>query len=176
MLWLLLVLAGPVVVEQAAATEAPGTAGPMITLEHDGRDLDGFVVYLSRDGDGKLLRIDVGLPEREATGRYSFRLPVPDLGLWTVEVAAYNTIGESPRVRSDPPQFRVRNPSRDDEIASGRTSTRGSDVGVEQASQGRAESTGEDTAARGARNEGVLRKFWRLLIGADAPPPTPERR
>lgn len=174
MLWLLLVLAGPIV-GQAVATETPEAAGPLITLEHDGQDLDGFVVYLSREGDGTVLRIDVGLPERDATSRYAFRLPVPDLGLWTVEVAAYNTVGESPRVRSDPPQFRVRNPSRDDEIFSARTGTRGREVSAEQAKDA-PEKTGEDSAARDERNEGVLRRFWQLLIGADAPPSSPDHR
>jgi hypothetical protein len=74
----------------------------VLEFDHDGQGVKGFVLYAIRGEDGAQRRIDVGMPIKTKSGRWQLNLPALEKGTWQLELAAYNSAGESPRTPADP--------------------------------------------------------------------------
>lgn len=92
----------------AAAAQTQKLALPaVIEFDHDGVGVKGFVLYATRREDGAERRIDVGMPVRIRSGRWQLSLPALEKGTWQLDLAAYNSAGESPRTQADPHVVRI---------------------------------------------------------------------
>lgn len=151
-----LLLAGALCLAGAPPDGASET--PTLTLEHDGRNLTGFVVYATRQEDGERRRFDAGLPERSPDGEYRIQLPPLDDGTWRFQVAAYNGAGESAAVAVNGPTLTVGDPGKVRAAARDRPRR-----------QERSASTPKKPAET-AEEKGVLRRLWRVIVGGDDPP------
>src|SRR5258706_2048108 len=80
-----------------------------IVFQHDGKDVNGFVLYLLPE-DGSPIRVDLGMLKPDAKGLISATLPKLPSGSYRAEAAAYNGSGQSPRVAAPPPSFVVNGP------------------------------------------------------------------
>jgi hypothetical protein len=104
------VLQAALVASVSDRTEAtPGTTlqnPSTLSFDHDGVNVSGFVVYLTREG-GPASRIDLGALRADAKGHRTTAIPHLPAGTYRVEIAAYNGAGESPRVPATPPRFEV---------------------------------------------------------------------
>ena len=79
----------------------------VVEFEHDGRGVNGFVLYATRREDGAQRRFDLGMASKTKSGRLQLALPLLEPGTWRLELAAYNTAGESPRANADPSEVRI---------------------------------------------------------------------
>ena len=79
----------------------------VVEFDHDGRGVEGFVLYATRREDGVQRRIDVGMASKAKSGRLQIALPTLEPGTWRLELAAYNGAGESPRAKADPAEIRI---------------------------------------------------------------------
>jgi hypothetical protein len=77
-----------------------------ISFEQDGKDVTGFVAYVTAEGAAPL-RIELGPLRPDNKGKVVARIPVLSPGNYSIQVAAYNTAGESPRVPAVPIRFRI---------------------------------------------------------------------
>jgi hypothetical protein len=100
----ILVVAGCAAVSAQSANDLlnPST----ISFEHDGKNVTGFVAYVSADS-GLLLRLDLGPLRPDDQGRIVASVPSLPPGDYSIEIAAYNAAGESPHVPASPKRFRV---------------------------------------------------------------------
>ncbi len=101
---LLTLLVWAVVAAQSTTSELVNPSS--ISFEHDGRDVTGFVAYISSDG-APPRRVDLGAIHPDARKIVVSRMPSLPAGVYSIEVAAYNAAGESPRVPAVPNRFRV---------------------------------------------------------------------
>jgi len=117
-----------------------------IVFDHDGKNVTAFVAYFRRENDpDSPVRVVFNRISRDAAGTFHLNLQgLPD-GVYTVEIAAINRAGESPRVPTQPRQFVV---------SKGRRGAIRADLG--------------DSAP------GIFKRLWTTLIGADSDQP-PEK-
>jgi hypothetical protein len=91
----------------AGQSTTPDLVNPSsISFEHDGKDVTGFVAYITAQG-APPLRIDLGPLRPDGKGMVVARIPGLAPGSYSIEVAAYNQAGESPRVPTAPARFRI---------------------------------------------------------------------
>ena len=131
-----------------------------IVFQHDGKNVDGFAVYLQQES-GSPMRIDLGMLKPDAKGVISATLPKLPSGSYRAEVAAYNGLGESPRVAAAPPSFVVTGPA-----AARSEVNRAPDVQHEPATDAAPKKT-EDS---GSKRDGIGKRFWKVLVGDDDKP------
>lgn len=156
-----LLLAGALCLAGAPPDGASETR--ILTLEHDGRNLTGFVVYATRQEDGERRRFDAGLPERTPDGEYRIQLPPLDDGTWRIQVAAYNGAGESAAVAVSGPTLRVGDPDKVRAAAPERPKRKERSASTRR------------KPAETAEDGGVLRRLWRVIVGDDDPPKSKPR-
>jgi len=77
-----------------------------IVFSHDGRETDGYALYVRRGRDPEQ-RIDLGALTPGSDGTISIPVPKLSRGTYTVELVAYNAGGESPRMPAAPPRIRI---------------------------------------------------------------------
>jgi hypothetical protein len=123
--WLVALAGVEVWLIAALVVEAPHRPAPIrrtppfivdparVAFEHDGIATRGYALYLQRE-DGTAVRLDLGLLHPDEHGLLSAPLPELPVGLYTLEIVAYNAAGESPRARSEPSRFIVTAPHRRD--------------------------------------------------------------
>jgi hypothetical protein len=92
------------VVTQADTSELVNPS--FISFEHDGKAVAGFVAYATAEG-APAIRFDFGSIRPDRNGKVVARMPALPPGIYRLEIAAYNSAGESPRVQAAPARFRV---------------------------------------------------------------------
>ena len=96
-------------VSLAVRSDAPApTAPPVnpreIAFEHDGRNVTGFVAYVRKD-ENRAVPVALLPFKRDSKGTtYVSLAELPD-GVYSIEIAAFNRFGISPRVPTVPPTF-----------------------------------------------------------------------
>jgi hypothetical protein len=135
-----------------------------IVFQHDGKNINGFVLYLQPES-GSFMRIDLGMLRPDVKGLISTTIPRLPSGAYRVEVAAYNGSGESPRVAADPPWF----------IVTGSAATRSeanhaADVPNEPVQDPTPKDMGEKKSDKSGSKTGIGKRFWKVLVGDDDKP------
>ena len=159
--------AAPQAASKSAAIEDP----KRITFEHDGKDVSGFVLYLSPE-NGTPLRVDLGALKPDGKGIVSAQIPPLPAGHYRVEIAAYNVGGESPRVPANPPEFSVTKSM----ATAPATMSEHSMTGGSERTEGSQASGPPPTDAKPAersksdnsgKKPGAGKRLWRLIVGDD---------
>jgi hypothetical protein len=133
-------------------------------FQHDGKNVSGFALYLE-PADGSPIRIDLGMLKPDAKGLISAMLPKLPPGSYRAEVAAYNGLGESPRVPAGPPSFAVTAPASASSDANHATHA---PQPVADPTPGKTED--KKTGDTGSKKGGVGKRFWKVLVGDDDKP------
>ena len=136
----------------ASAREQVPVLPAMLEFDHDGRGVNGFVLYATRREDGATRRIDLGMPKKTKSGRWQAEIPMLDKGTWRLELAAYNSAGESSRTKADPSEVRSDPPPPAANPAPTRSAPPKS-----------------APAKRPRSRKGVLGKLWSVIVGNDGP-------
>lgn len=160
LLMLVLVTCGLLEPALAWAEQASGNAAtkaPRITFDHDGKDVSGFVVYLSPQA-GPPIRLDVGHRAPDASGHIVVVLPDVPLDTYRVEIAAYNSAGESPRTVATPSS-----------LTFGRSAPATHDHGAPAAVAAPAPPESKPSLDT-TKKKGGLGRLWQVLVGDDSNP------
>jgi hypothetical protein len=153
-----LVLVLPFLATSVLAQSSPTT--PILEFEHEGSGLKGFVLYATRREDGVERRIDVGLPNKSATGHFQLSLPALEKGTWRIELTAYNDAGESPRAKADPPEVRIDGAAPNQQPA----------VKSPPAVKGSPKAPpATQKPPSPPKKKGTMRKLWTFIVGDDEP-------
>ncbi len=170
--WLAAALAAALVQSPGVSAQAGQSAGAgstvsnpsRIVFQHDGKNVSGFALYLEPES-GSPLRIDLGLLKPDAKGLISATLPKLPSGSYRAEIAAYNGLGESPRVPAAPPSFAVTAPAAAPSEANHATHVQ--EPVPDPTQKKTADKKTEDT---GSKKGGIGKRFWKVLVGDDDKP------
>jgi hypothetical protein len=102
----------------------------------------------------------------DAKGLISATIPKLPSGSYRAEVAAYNGLGESPRVAAVPPSFVVTGPAPARSAANQATDVR-HEPPPNPAPKKTEDKKAEDS---GSKKGGVGKRFWKVLVGDDDKP------
>lgn len=140
-----------------ASGSGAATKAPRIAFEHDGKDVSGFVVYLSPQA-GTPIRLDLGRRAPDATGHIVVVLPDVPLDTYRVEIAAYNSAGESPRTVATPAS-----------LTFGSAAAPGHDHGASAAAHTPTPPDSKPSTDATKKKSG-LGRLWQVLVGDDSNP------
>lgn len=163
---LALVLIRPAI---AARSGAQGLQSPTtIEFDHDGQGVKGFVLYATRKEDGVEQRIDLGMPTRGKSGRMQIAPPPLPSGIWRLELAAYNSAGESPRAKAEPFEVRLDDSSRKPPPSAKASSPAKAEPKSPPTAQPQSPQQ-QKPPPPSKKKKGGLGKLWRVIIGEDSP-------
>jgi hypothetical protein len=142
------------------------TTPAVIEFDHDGRDVKGFVLYATRKEDGVQKRIDVGMPAKAKSGRLQITLPALPKGTWRLELAAYNSAGESARAMADPFEVRL-----EDEAPRPASTVKSppQPKAAPKSPPGASPPPPQKPPPPAPKKKGGLGKLWRFIVGDDGP-------
>lgn len=145
-----------------------------IVFQHEGKNISGFVLYLEPQ-TGATVRLDLGPLVPDAKGQYSALLPAVPPGTYKVEIAAYNSAGESPRVPADPATLKVSAPAAmsghsHEGVVSPPPARQASEPPKTTQSDNDAKKQSDPKKDGDAKKDGVGKKFWKVLVGDDDKP------
>src|SRR5258705_9385218 len=120
---------------------------------------------MQRDADTPI-RIGLQTMNKDAKTLTSAVLPKLPSGSYRAEVAAYNGLGESPRVPAAPGSFVVTGPAAAHSEANHATDVHHEPVTAPAPKKAEDKKT-EDT---GSKKGGVGKRFWKVLVGDDDKP------
>lgn len=157
--WALVLPAG---IRAQSTPRTSGASTPAVRLEfdHDGKGVTGFNLYAIPEG-GVPLAFDLGPLKPDQFGQIHADLPPMPPGVYRLEIAAYNPLGEGPRGAL---------PARLVVTRSGASLRKEPAQKADEAPKApKTEVTRPDTPPRPetTSGKGPLKKAWRILVGSD---------
>jgi hypothetical protein len=148
------------------AAQPPASPAPVVEFDHDGQAVEGFVLYATRRQDGVQRRLDLGMPSKGKSGRFHAALPALAPGTWQLELAAYNSAGESPRTKAEPSEVRIDSPVRQPPPAATPPTAKTAAPGAREPSP---QKPPPQKPSPQKKKKGAMGKLWGLIVGEDDP-------
>jgi len=155
------------ILASAPSQAAQPLASPaVVEFDHDGQAVKGFVLYATRRQDGVQRRLDLGMPSKGKSGRFQAALPALAPGTWQLELAAYNSAGESSRTKAEPSEVRIDPPVRTPPPAATPPTAKAAATGARTPSP---QKPPPEKPPPPKKKKGAMGKLWGLIVGEDDP-------